>query len=70
MNAYFAPYYSPYVAMINGYNPLLSSYPSSYPYLYGPTSYLSPPLVSYNPYLNPLNPYLNPLNPYYRYYPF
>ena len=44
--------------MGNGYNPLLSNYQARYAYLYGPNSYLAPPLVSYNPYIYPNVPYM------------
>ena len=65
MNAYLTPYYNPYLAMINGYNPAFSSYP----YVCGPNPYFSPPLVSYNPYLARVGGYLGPymgsyLSPY------
>jgi len=65
MNAYLTPYYNPYLAMINGYTPAFSGYSSVYPYVYGPTPYLSPSLVSYNPYLARVGGYLGPyLGPY------
>ena len=63
MNSYFAPYYNPYLGLING---PYSGYLPSYPCAYGAS-----PLVSYNPYFARVGSYINPyIGSYFGYGPY